>query len=201
MVKMSISISTQGVATISGPVNTVAVPLIPNFSAAALATVSSVATAVCDQIQSKRSMGENNPLLVAMANDPIAVLTQNGLPAGLLAGVPQASKDNLISYLSSEANGEIAALRKRQVPRGFARCWACRIGFGVAFAIAGVVLTAATWGAAAPLFATAAAYMTMYLAIAASTAEGILVAAGGTASAGGIGALIEFICEAIPSTC
>jgi hypothetical protein len=43
--------------------------------------------------------------------------------------------------------------------------------------------------------------MTVYLSITAWTAQAILVSAGTTAVTGGIAALIDTICEAIPDTC
>ena len=148
---------------------------------------SKVGDAVCQQVQSNRQRGVDNPTLLALQKDPLAVLEQNGMPSNFFEGALPEKMTEYVNYLKTQATNEINALKKRQQPRGFFRCWASAVTVGVG----GAIFTASvnflvTWG------------------VAMAAAQGAMMAAttvGGVALGGGIAALIEFICEKIPDTC
>lgn len=175
----------------------------PTVSQAQLATASAVGNAVCAAVENNKARGVDNPTLLALQSDPLTVLTANGLPQDFFAGAEPSKIAEYVAYLKAQASSELNALQKRQVPRGFFKCWACRIGFGAVLAIVGLVLTAVTAGVGGAVFTAAVNFLVVW-GVAMAVAEGVMVGAtkvaGGTALAS-VGALIEFVCEQIPDTC
>lgn len=154
-------------------------------------------------MQAQRQRSDQIPVLQALANDPMQVMIENGLPADFLDKALPDVKSGFLAYLKTAAANELKIVRARQAPRGFFRCWACRIGPGVAMALVGLALSAVTVGAGGAIFVAAVNFMVTW-GVAMVTAEGAMIAAtaaGGVSLAGGISALIEFVCEKIPDTC
>jgi hypothetical protein len=200
--QMSISVPASGKVVIAGAINTVSVWPIPVEGKFRVA--SEVGNKICAAVMSKRDMGENNPVLLALAADPMQVMVEHGLPGDLLATALPDVKNAFLSFLQNQANSELNVLRKRQVPRGFFSCWACRIGLGLATVLLGYAITVATAGLGGPVFGAVCAYVVTFLRVTAAAAETIVggaVVAGKFVGTGGIGGLIEFICESIPGTC
>ena len=175
----------------------------PPVSEAQMQIASKVGDAVCQQVQSNRQRGVDNPTLLALQKDPLAVLEQNGMPSNFFEGALPEKMTEYVNYLKTQATNEINALKKRQQPRGFFRCWACRIGFGAVLALIGLALSAVTVGVGGAIFTASVNFLVTW-GVAMATAQGAMMAAttvGGVALGGGIAALIEFICEKIPDTC
>ncbi|MGB8814967.1 MAG: hypothetical protein WCC57_17450 [Paracoccaceae bacterium] len=170
-----------------------------------MAFANTVGSSINASVENNFRLRDKNPTLIALATDPLQVLLDHGLPADFFANTPAAVMEQTIAYWKQQATNDLAITHGGQPKRGFFRCWACRIGFAAIIAVLGVVVTAASAGAAGPLYAGAIAWVTtfsasMTLAAATTVVSGAL-AVGSTVLAGGLGALIEFICEQIPDTC
>lgn len=168
-----------------------------------ISLANAVGASINTSVGNNSHLRDQNPTLIALAANPLQVLIDHGLPSDFFASTPPDIMAQTIAYWKQQATSDLATAHGGQQRRGFFRCWACRIGFGAIIALVGLALTVVTAGAGGAIFVASVNFMVV-AGVAMATAEGAMVAAtavGGTVLAGGLAALIEFVCEAIPDTC
>jgi len=168
-----------------------------------LALANAIGTSINTSVANNARLRDQNPTLIGLMTNPLQVMIDHGLPADFFASAPADILAQTVAYWKQQATSDLAAASGGQQKRGFFRCWACRIGFGVVLALVGLVVTVVTAGVGGAIYVAAVNFMVV-AGVAMATAQGVMVAAtavGGTVLAGGLAALIEFICESIPDTC